>query len=296
MFRLAEDKEIVCLLQSFGVKEIPGCARAPTSEEQKAYKKSLMELVRSSMLRAGFKYIPHQLKQDARLIPEVERVTGMRFKDTCMACPDCESICLNFAEGVIAVLERDFIQLTHGERSDLFERSGIQFLLTGITLGLLYVSVPAKQGLDELILAVLILMMKVDRWVQALQLYGPAPEPRPPPKQLRSLTMSKEEVHMRRHYSQRERRSLGADVTAPKPPRPLPAVALDHCVECKKPFENGEALQECDCLAVTVRYAQYCHPSVGGAGAAAAAGPVWGRQASAADGGADQERPRANTL
>jgi hypothetical protein len=49
-------------------------------------------------------------------------------------------------QGVIAVLERDFIQLTHGERSYLFERSGIQFLLTGITLGILYVSVPQKTG------------------------------------------------------------------------------------------------------------------------------------------------------
>ena len=98
MFRLAEDKEIKCLLQSFGVKDVQETPSSSIEDEKKAYKKYLMEQVRSCLLRAGFKYIPHQLQQDPRLIPEVERVTGMRFKDTCMACPDCESICLNFAE------------------------------------------------------------------------------------------------------------------------------------------------------------------------------------------------------
>ena len=38
---------------------------------------------------------------------------------------------------------------------------GIQFLLTGITLGLLYESLPEKDGVDELVLQVLILMLVV---------------------------------------------------------------------------------------------------------------------------------------
>lgn len=160
MFRRAEDKEIRNLLQSMGVEGIAECPKGASAEAQQKYRKQLMENVRASMLQAGFKYIPHQLKKDASLIPEVERVTGMKFKCTCLECADCESICLNFAEvcslfpsltskGVIAVLERDFIQLTHGERSYLFERAGIQFLLTGIALGILYVSVPPKQGLSR---------------------------------------------------------------------------------------------------------------------------------------------------
>lgn len=49
-------------------------------------------------------------------------------------------------------------------------------------------------GLDELILAVLILMMKVDLWVGALQLYGPAAENKAAPKHHRSMTIAKSEV------------------------------------------------------------------------------------------------------
>ena len=38
------------------------------------------------------------------------------------------------------MLERDFVQLTHGRGARLLEeRLGVQFLLAGITLGLLYV-------------------------------------------------------------------------------------------------------------------------------------------------------------
>ena len=97
MFRLAEDKEIKCLLQGFGIP-VPDVARGADSEEKGKYRKFLTEQVRAALLEAGFKYIPHQLKKDAALVPEVERVTGMKFKCACMSCTDCESICLNFAE------------------------------------------------------------------------------------------------------------------------------------------------------------------------------------------------------
>lgn len=47
-------------------------------------------------------------------------------------------------------------------------------------------------GLDELILSVLILMMKVDTWVKALELYGPVNEPAPDIKLGRSMTTKSE--------------------------------------------------------------------------------------------------------
>jgi hypothetical protein len=99
MFRLAEDKEIRCLLRSSGVeaaRDAPKSSAPP--EEHTAYRHHLTEEVRSTLLQAGFKYIPHQLKKDRALVPEVERVTGMKFTCGCLDCTDCESICLNFAE------------------------------------------------------------------------------------------------------------------------------------------------------------------------------------------------------
>ena len=39
---------------------------------------------------------------------------------------------------VLTVLERDFVQLTHGKGAKLLQnRLGVQFILTGICLGLL---------------------------------------------------------------------------------------------------------------------------------------------------------------
>lgn len=257
MFRLAEDKEIQCLLRSSGVepvREPPKASAAP--EEQTEYRHHLTEEVRSALLQAGFKYIPHQLKLDRSLVPEVERVTGMKFACGCMACTDCESICLNFAEGVIAVLERDFIQLMHGERSYIFEQSSVRFLLTGITLGMLYVSVPAKSGLDELILAVLILMMSVDKWVRALELYGPVETTPQDPRPHRSLTIVKQKQQFAGIRARiKARRSLCTSSTMPPVTvRARAPVEVDRCAECKKPFDTDATLQECDCFAVTVRY------------------------------------------
>jgi hypothetical protein len=98
MFRLAEDKEIKCLLKSLGAEHTPEPPLAASVEESDKYRKRLMEQVRASLLQSALKYIPHQLKLDSSMIPEVERVTGMKFKCVCMSCSDCESICLNFAE------------------------------------------------------------------------------------------------------------------------------------------------------------------------------------------------------
>jgi hypothetical protein len=98
MFRLAEIKEIKCLLRSYGCEIQQDAPTSDSDDDKRAYRKYLTEQVRTSLLQAGFNYIPHQLKKDPSLIPDVERVTGLKFKCTCMKCPDCETICLNFAE------------------------------------------------------------------------------------------------------------------------------------------------------------------------------------------------------
>ena len=51
---------------------------------------------------------------------------------------DLPQVVTNFVEGVLLVLERDFVQLTHGKGAKCVQnRTGVQFLLTGIMLGLL---------------------------------------------------------------------------------------------------------------------------------------------------------------
>ena len=80
------------------------------------------------------------------------------------------------------MLERDFVQLRHGKGSKLLEnRNGIQFLLTGITLGLLYESMPEKTGVDELVLQVLIVMLTPRVWQRAMEQYVLKVHHAPPP-------------------------------------------------------------------------------------------------------------------
>jgi len=158
-----------------------------------------------------------------------------------------------------------------------------------ITLGLLYESLPESQGLNELVLQVLIIMLDLRVWRRALELYGPAPPRTYAPPPARTLTIERE--HASRHHRRRPGSSdpaVGSDRTKSISPRKfdevvdgsqqvssgavgthtsLPrrtsqtkAVAHDPscCIECNRSFDTDETIQECDCGAVTVRYRESC--------------------------------------
>lgn len=73
------------------------------------------------------------------------------------------------------------LQFTHGKGAEMLHgRHGVQFLLAGISLGLLYLSIPVKQGLDEIVLQLMQIMLDPVVWQRALTVYGPAPH-RPVP-------------------------------------------------------------------------------------------------------------------
>lgn len=183
MFRSGTTREIECVLRGGpdGCR-LPPRPHGPNREAvEKAYKKILSDRVRESMLAAASKLIVTELQQQKRLQKEVSSATGLEFECQCLDaksnCEKCQSICTNFAEGILSVLERDFMQLLHGERSHLVaDREGVRFLLTGVILALLYESVPEKTGLDELVLTALVVMIDAERWTDALELYGAAPK------------------------------------------------------------------------------------------------------------------------
>eukprot|EP00045_Choanoeca_perplexa_P007909 m.72707 g.72707 ORF g.72707 m.72707 type:complete len:317 (-) comp14276_c0_seq6:2-952(-) len=86
--------------------------------------------------------------------------------------------CREFVTGLLCVYERDFIRLLNDRHSALFDghNPAVTFLLTGITLGLLYGAVPTKHTLlEQLSHGTLIRMAATEIWIHALKLYGPAP-------------------------------------------------------------------------------------------------------------------------
>jgi len=95
-------------------------------------------------LQAAFRYLFTEL---VRWRGDVEALTGQTWGCDCRAssaafCDECRQHCSSFADGCLMVLERDFVQLLHGELGVLLDnRPGVQFLLAGCTLGLLYESV-----------------------------------------------------------------------------------------------------------------------------------------------------------
>lgn len=185
---------------------------------------------------------------------------GLEFECDCLkrktSCDLCRAPCTNFVEGVLGVLERDFVQLRHGKGSKLLEnRNGIQFLLTGITLGLLYESMPEKTGVDELVLQVLIVMLTPRVWQRALEQYGVAPPQSAPRWQVQSGAARKQRSYSARSTGFKKGGAM-KDVGAHLPPSSDPNV----CSECKVVFQTADMMQECDCNTVTIRYKQRLRP------------------------------------
>lgn len=145
--------------------------------------------------------------------------------------------------------------------------------ILGITLGLLYESVPESSGLNELVLQVLIIMHDHKGWERALEVYGPAPpreystqphrinttgrrhqksksttlpgrfDHKSPEDTPRSVSVAEGPPEFRTSLNQRKTTGMKAVVIDPT-----------HCLECETPFTNTSMIQECDCGTVTIRY------------------------------------------
>lgn len=284
MFRPATIKEVENLLRSQHI--LRGHGRDPVlpvfpppraegyankEEKDKAYKKALSDQVRESMLAQASKYLLGELR-DAEQRKVLQEGTGLSFhacEIDCLergtSCPKCQEVCTNFAEGVLTVLERDFVQLTHGKGAKLLQnRLGVQFILTGICLGLLYESLPESSGVNELVLQVLIIMLDLRVWTQALELYGPAPHRvymRGAPIRVQT-ERSKEAPRLASPYPADMSRSASRR-SSRRSTGPMKAIQYDPkvCAQCQQPFADDETIQECDCGAVTVRYLEHLLPT-----------------------------------
>jgi len=202
------------------------------------------------MLSKASKYLLAEL-QDDQLREALLKGTGMDFE---CSLNDLPQVVTNFVEGVLLVLERDFVQLTHGKGAKCVQnRTGVQFLLTGVMLGLLYESLPEKAGIEEMVLQVLIIMLDPRTWTRALDMYGPAPpeatpvwQPAKNQRKIRSFSARATQKTMK-YKSSRRRESSRSSTT-------FPVEDPTRCSECQTAFETPDTLQECECGAVIIRY------------------------------------------
>ena len=206
------------------------------------------------MLSQASQYLIAELQQE-EIRSALMDGTGLEFECDCLtretSCDLCRVPCSSFVSGVFGVLERDFVQLRHGKGAKLLEnRNGIQFLLTGITLGLLYESMPEKTGVGELVLQVLIVMLTSRTWVKSLDMFGIAPPQSLPRWQADSLSSR---IQKQRSYSARSTTFAKHKELA----QALPASSDPNvCSECKCVFQTTDMIQECECDSVTIRYKQ----------------------------------------
>jgi hypothetical protein len=148
MFRTATSKEVQMLLESFG-QPLPPLDHVTDKEATKLLCDELCQV----MLEQAGKYISAALRKPA-MRAEVGKVTGLELdsckcfsKERLSSCAVCVMHCTSIGEGILTILERDFVQILHGERAAILDPfPGLQFLLSGICVGLLYQSVPEGVG------------------------------------------------------------------------------------------------------------------------------------------------------
>eukprot|EP00911_Craspedida_sp_UC1_P000008 UC1_evm1s7 len=151
-------------------------------EAARRRRRILVDEARSGLLELAFRYL---LKGLLPLREKVVTLTGQAWDCSCTEhssphCVSCRAQCSSFADGCLMVLERDFVQLLHGELGILLDnRPGVRFLLAGTTLGLLYEGVAPKTGIDEAVLTCLVILTDTQLWARAITLYGTAPKRRP---------------------------------------------------------------------------------------------------------------------
>eukprot|EP00730_Choanoeca_flexa_P006549 TRINITY_DN12171_c0_g2_i3.p1 TRINITY_DN12171_c0_g2~~TRINITY_DN12171_c0_g2_i3.p1 ORF type:complete len:351 (+),score=27.12 TRINITY_DN12171_c0_g2_i3:100-1152(+) len=126
----------------------------------------------------------------------------------------------SFCEGVVQVLERDIVQLLNGPRHSLLEtRDGLQFLLAGVTLGLLYRALPAITDIstvNHLVTATLIELTSPTIWWSAIVSHGPAPpQVRPVVPQRQSSARRRARTLNSIHTKTRSRPSSGVYGSSP---------------------------------------------------------------------------------
>eukprot|EP00053_Salpingoeca_punica_P016415 m.155229 g.155229 ORF g.155229 m.155229 type:complete len:278 (-) comp16960_c0_seq5:1444-2277(-) len=251
MFRTATSKEVQVLLESFG-QPLPPLDHVTDKEATKLLCDELCQV----MLEQGGKFIAAALRQ-ASMRAEVARVTGLDLdsckcfsKERMSSCSVCVMHCTSIGEGILTVLERDFVQILHGERAGMFDPfPGLQFLLSGICLGLLYQSVPEGVGMSMLVRSVLCIMVPVERWADAIARHGPLPyAPRSLIRQRSSTNDSTAESPIGRSRSPRSPglRTKGAKLAKDANGTPI-------CAECRRPLAAG-VLCQCPCGAVTIRF------------------------------------------
>lgn len=269
MFRQATINELESLVTSQHqlaggyAPYLPPSAPSPTESDEErltSYKKELGNIVRETLVVKGSEALHKLLRVgDESLANILAEATGMKFDAChgCRTCQQCQKITRTFSHGVFSVLERDFVQLIHGHKgSDLLrDRPGVQFLLAGITLGLLYKSILETTGVDRIVAKVLAQMIDMQVWTMALELASPAPA-----RQYGDEAIARDTRTASGSMSAMSIRSRQIEVNRSFRRRPSSqsymAILLDPmvCSQCKTPFEDRQTFQKCDCGTVTIRY------------------------------------------
>ena len=175
MFRFATIREQECLLICMDQKlpQRDACANPELIESK--YKYHLNQTILLKMQERGTIFFSASL-QRAEIVSEMKSKLPCECHLKKLSCDKCKLFCVKSTEGVLSIVERDYVQLLHGKQSALLEnREGVQFLLAGITLALLYESIPKVDDvLSELFIQTIVVMMDSSTWIRSLEMCGPA--------------------------------------------------------------------------------------------------------------------------
>jgi hypothetical protein len=140
---------------------------------QKQYKLLVVAALRKEMLDRGLPIVLEALKN-----PESRESIAAEMRSD-LATVTAEDELLERAKelnlNIFSVAEKDFLQLAHGTHGKLIAgHKGIECILGGILLALCYQKLPRDKTMVGFVTRVLMQMLPVDVWSNALKMYGPA--------------------------------------------------------------------------------------------------------------------------
>eukprot|EP00049_Salpingoeca_infusionum_P027697 m.33819 g.33819 ORF g.33819 m.33819 type:complete len:271 (+) comp9673_c0_seq4:814-1626(+) len=225
MHRDATLAELNALLDG---NDIP-CPELLQEEEpgHQRFKEQAMRAFMEPIAAEVTRYILRKLRNQSLRVA-VGEVVQLDWRDVPKDDPRYLAACADFVDSILELYERDFVTLRHGQQGALFDKPhppAIRFLLTGVTLALLYDALDEKKSLVErLVHEALIVVSALDKWLVALRCFGPVPVSNVPLRRLTDQPIAELE---RMAINDPKRLSLPSSTTAP-------------CGSCQQPLQQHE--------------------------------------------------------
>eukprot|EP00055_Hartaetosiga_balthica_P013636 m.70908 g.70908 ORF g.70908 m.70908 type:complete len:494 (-) comp8327_c1_seq1:411-1892(-) len=174
MFRTATSRELYVLLLTFDRTFSTSELEEYAADEHKVHKymaDRIGKIFEELAMRFSESYLRSH-EEDWRKVVEMARENF----DTGDEDVSIGTVSHHFGSAVLTILQRDFVQLINGPRSQLVANvEGVQFLLSGIVLNIFYSQCIEHKGIQKLLLGALLHLTEPTLWWSAMEKYGPAP-------------------------------------------------------------------------------------------------------------------------